>query len=131
MLYQLSSPVRPRNGLATTPSTQPSDVSGFSLLLPPVMTESWSVGAVCEPAGGTPCARQLVFTAASLLKRRACLLWIEQGSSIAESKRDSDPNSSPIVGARKPCAQEARNRSACTGFQLSCALKVVCEPEVE
>ena len=39
-------------------------------------------------------------------------LLIEQGSSIAESKRDGPPASSPIVGARNPSAHDARNRTA-------------------
>ena len=64
---------------------------------------------------------QFACTDAVLLKRCACALLIEQGSSIAESKRDGPPYNSPIVGARNPSAHDARNRRACTGFQLRSA----------
>src|SRR3982751_1747869 len=110
MSYQFTSSDRRgmKRGLSTPPSTQLFDVSGFRFWLPPVMTESWSVGAVLDPLGA-PWLAQLVRTAASLLKLRVCRLCSEHGSSIDESKRDSEPNSSPIAGARKPCAQVARN----------------------
>src|SRR4051794_24306610 len=127
MSYQLSSAVKPGSGLTTPPITQLVDVSGARPALPLVMTESWSVEAVFDPEAGKPRAPHLLRTAVSLLTRRACVLRIEHGSSIAESKRDGPPLSSPMVGARKPSAQEARKRTASTGFQLMSALKAVCE----
>ena len=78
-------------------------------------------------------AMQLSRTVASFWKRRGAVLsgCDEQGSSSCWSKRDCVPNSSPIEGARKPSAKEARSLKSGIGFQLTPPLKVVVEPEVE
>ena len=55
----------------------------------------------------------------------------EQGSTTSWSKRDGVPNNSPMLGARKPSAQEPRNSRSSIGSQLIPALNVVVEPEVE
>src|SRR5438874_4173143 len=129
MSYQFTSSEKRgiNRGLKTPPRTQLLEVSGFRFWLPPVMTESWSVGAVLDPLGA-PWAAQFALTAVSLLKFRACRLWSEHGSSIEASNRDSEPNSSPMDGARKPSAQLARNLRSLIGIQFAPALNVVCEP---
>ena len=59
------------------------------------------------------------------------MLSFEQGSLIVWSKRDCDPNNSPICGARKPSAYDPRRRSALIGFQFTPPLRVVTDPDFE
>jgi hypothetical protein len=53
------------------------------------------------------------------------------GIETSWSKRDGVPNSSPMLGARKPSAQLPRNSRSSIGSQLMPALNVVVDPEVE
>src|SRR5688572_11611500 len=108
------------------PTPQLSELSGSRSWFPPVTTGNWAFSCTYELLAGTPSAMQLVRMFAGDAAVRP-----EQGSTTSWSKREGVPNNSPMLGARKPSAQEPRKRRSSIGCQLIPALSVVVDPEVE
>ena len=99
--------------------------------LPPVIDRNLGIGLLVAAVGGNPGGdaggpdRRIIGEAP---RRGDCSNATSRDRRALRRSATALPNNSPICGARKPSAHDARKRRSSIGFQLTPALNVVVDP---